>query len=1094
MSWRKKIIASSIKHAATNTASEVGEQAIFRRLAFALWLGLPATALAENSALDVVIPFNIPQQRADLSLTEFAEQANITLIFPFDDAMEVTANPLVGRYSIEEAVKLLVANTKLHVKIDEKGLLTITTNPSHGEIDAMHNKNKLSAIIGILSSVAGAQALAQETPTTANASDGQVEELMVTGIRGSLQRSMDVKRASGGVVDAISSEDIGKFPDTNLAESLQRITGVSIDRSGGEGQLITVRGFGPDFNTVLINGRQIASENQSRAFSFDTVASELVSALEVHKTSTAAMQSGGIGASVNVKTARPFDIDGFKVAGSVKGALEENSDKTTPQISALVSNTFNDDSVGVLLAVSHQERDTRLNQAQMDGWLEFKPNVDPLLNEGIPWAELNGGEGVAEGSTIFSPRNYDHKVTFEERTRTNASLVLQFAPSDDLVLTTDAIYSDFDVETNALSYGHWFTAPNITDAVTDENGTVVDLYQEVGLATDMHAKKFDRLTETTMLAFNADWQVNDKLNINFDASFSEAQRDANNGRGDQLSLIGYANRVRFQVDNNILPLASGFETADPSIYSGQQELDGTAYLDPDDDDYEAPDGVGDHLDESNSRAHVMLRRGWAVDDEINQFKMDGVWDEGSGSGLVKVKFGAQLSSESKALERWDNEGAGIHCTYCGYPDSPVIPADMQYVFNAGSDFLSGVSGSGRMPTSWLAHDGEAQFAYLESVSGENFDAVKRDNSFVVDEDTFAFYLEVDFAGDLSGMPISATSGVRVESTDVSVNGTEAPVTGLEILDETEMLAQFGTKKSINESNSYDAILPNMSVKLEITDSMVVRAAASKTLTRPTLSSMAPVTVITTTRQGGDLASSSGNADLKPFESDNFDLSWEWYYDDASYVSAGYFKKNVANFIVNTKEDKTFTLPNGELLRDPSTGSNTGAADDSDAVAVFTNTLPNNGESATVDGWEFGVQHTFADTGFGTMFNATFVDSNAELDPANVNQVFALTGLSDSMNVVGFYEQDDFQIRLAYNYRDGFVQSLTQNNGNGPTLVEDYFQWDLSASYDINDNVTVFMEGINLTEEYVHKRGRYDNHLLLIEDSGRRWALGVRATF
>lgn len=1084
--WRKKISNSSIQYASNSFATEGNDPAIFKSLTCALLIGLGSAAHANVTSSEKIISFDIPQQRADLSLIELAEQANITLIFPFNDAMKVVANKLAGKYSIEEAVRLLLANTRLTVQVDEQGQLTVTTHPYPGEIDSMHTKNKLSsAIIGILSSMVGTQALAQES------SGAVAEEVLVTGIRGSLQRSMDVKRNAEGVVDAISAEDIGKFPDTNLAESLQRITGVSIDRSGGEGQLITVRGFGPEFNTVLINGRQVATENLSRAFSFDTIASELVSGLNVHKTSTASLQSGGVGSTVNVQTARPFDINGFKVAGSIKGLIDENSDSTSPQVSALVSNTFNDERFGILVAVSHQERETRLNQGQMDGWLE---------NVGIPTSELNGGAGVATGTTIFSPRNYDHKVTFEERTRTNASLVLQFAPGDKLTLTTDLLYSAFDIETNALSYGHWFTAPNITDAVTDSNGTVIDLRQEVGLATDMHAKKFDRLTETMLFGFNADWDVSDNLKVNLDASFSTAERKPNNGRGDQLSLIGYANRVRFQVDNNILPLASEFDAANPGIFSGQQELDGVAYRNPGDPNYVAPAGVEDHLSKSNSRAHVMLRRGWAVEDEVQQYKMDATWDEGSSSGLVKAKFGAMYSGQKKDLERWDNEGVGIHCSYCGYPDAPIIPDDMQYVFNAGNDFLGDVSGSGRMPTQWLAHDGEANFAFLEqyyaSTNGNSisFDAVRRDNSFVVKEDTLSFYLELDFAGELGGMPISASSGVRVESTDTSVTGTQAPVVGLTILDETEMLAQFGAAESVNAKNSYDAILPNMSVKLELTDDMILRAAASKTLTRPTLTSLAPVTVITTTRQGGDLTSTSGNAELKPFESDNFDLSWEWYYGNASYISLGYFKKDVANFIVNSLAEKTFELSNGELLRDPSTGTDTGAADAADAVATFTNTLPNNGETATVDGLELGVQHSFGESGFGMMFNATFVNSNAELDPANVDQVFALTGLSDTLNLVGFYEQGPVQIRLAYNQRGDFVQSLTQGAGDGPTIVEDYEQWDLSASYDITDNVSVFAEGINLTNEYVHKRGRYSNHLLLVEDSGRRWAVGVRANF
>ncbi|XOV79898.1 MAG: TonB-dependent receptor [Aestuariibacter sp.] len=964
----------------------------------------------------------------------------------------------------------------------------------------MLKRTKLSAaIMAVIASTAGSTSVLAQTADTDENKD--IELIEVSGIRASMARAMDVKRESPGVVDAISAEDIGKFPDTNLAESLQRITGVSIDRSGGEGQLITVRGFGPQFNTVLVNGRQMASENQSRAFSFDTIASELVSSLDVHKTSTATKQSGGVGSTININTAKPFSISGFKVAGSVKGVYDENSEETTPQVSALISNTFNDDRFGVLLAVSHQSRETRLNQAQMDGWLE---------NVGVPNPQTSGG-GDWNG-TVFSPRNYDSKVTFEDRTRTNANLVLQYALSEDVTLTADVLYSDFDIETQATSYGHWFTAPNIQGVnddgslfdgagnrvrpTVDENGTVVDLYQEVGLATDMHAKKFDRLTDTSLIGFNVDWDVNDNLNLRFDLSHSEAEREANNGRGNQLSLIGYANRVRFQVDDSILPVASMFASPNANIYSGQQEIDGAIGVSAQDgfpayDPTLTPAGVSDHLDTANSRAHVMLRRGWAVKDEVTQFRIDG--DYLGDEGIGKAKFGLQYSNETKALTRWDNEGVGIHCTYCGYPDLPVIPASSQYVFDAGNDFLSDVSGSGRMPTQWLAHDGEAHFAFLEQQSGLSFDAVRRNNSFEVEEEILSAYVELDFEGEIAGMPIYTTTGVRVEQTDVTVTGTEAPITGLTILDQTEMLAQFGSAQGFSVENDYDAILPNFSAKLEISDDLIARVAASRTLTRPTLESMSPVTVITTTRQGGDLTSVSGNPSLEPFTSDNFDLSLEWYYGDASYASIGYFKKDVSNFIVNSQQDRTFTTASGSVLTDPSTGDDAGAPDAADAAAVFTNTLPDNGENATVDGIEIAWQHTF-DSGFGVLANATFADSNAELDPADTTQVFALTGLSDSLNLVGFYESGPFQARLAWNWRDEFVQSLTQVQGDGPTIVEDYQQLDLSASYEITEDISVFVEGINLTEEFVHKRGRFSNHLLLVEESGRRWAVGLRGSF
>ena len=563
-------------------------------------------------------------------------------------------------------------------------------------------------------------------------------------------------------------------------------------------------------------------------------------------------------------------------------------------------------------------------------------------------------------------------------------------------------------------------------------------------------------------------------------------------------LIGYANRVRFQVDDNILPLASMFAEANPNIFSGQQEIDvGGAgqslfIADPDNPGFviynpiigggQDAAGVSNHLDTANSRAHVMLRRGWAVEDDVTQFKIDGDWDENSDTGLVKARFGVQYSKEEKKLTRWDND-TGVHCLFCGYPDTPVIPGSSQYIFDAGSDFLSDVSGSGRMPTQWLAHDGEGQFAFLEQVSGQSMDAVRRNNSIAVEETTISAYVELDFEGELAEKPIYIVGGMRIEQTDVDVSGTAAPLESLSILDATELNQNYGAAEAISQSTDYDHILPNIALKWEYTDDLILRAAASRTLTRPTLQSMSPAVNITTTRQGGDLRSFSGNPMLQPFTSDNFDLSAEWYYGEASYASVGYFKKEVSNFIVNTQQTITFETASGGVVQDPSTG----------ADAVFTNTLPTNGENASVDGLELAWQHTF-ENGFGFIANATFADSNAELDPSDVNQVFALTGLSDSLNLVGFYESGPLQVRLAWNWRDEFVQSLTQVQGNGPTIVEDYQQLDVSGSYDITDDLAIFFEGINLTEEFVHKRGRFDNHLLLVEDSGRRWAFGVRGSF
>jgi len=1024
------------------------------------------------------VTFNIPRQRADLSLISFAEQANITLLFPLDKMAGIQTNQISGLHTLMDALTLLLKNTGLKTNVSQSGQLSILIDPSFVKInDVPKNKKHNQEDVSLEQKVV--------TPVFAEIENKikETEIIEVRGIRGALSRAMHTKRQANGVVDSISAEDTGKFPDTNLAESLQRITGVSIDRSGGEGQKITVRGFGPQFNTVLLNGRQQASEDTGRDFSFDTIAAEMVKALDVHKTSTAAVQSGGIGSTINIETAKPFAISGFKLAGSTKTIHDKNSKKTSPQVSFLVSNTFNDETFGALFAISHLERDTRLNRAQTTGWRE-----NSSFTRGKP--KTTSGEDYR--GNVFLPQNFDSLVTTEKRERTNANLVLQYAPVDNLVVTADVLYSDFDVKSDTTSYGHWFTSDNVENIVVDDNGTIIDMYQQVGLATDFHAKKADRLTESTSVGLNFDWDVNDNLNMKFDISSSQAARAANNGRGGSLALLGYANRVQWTLDDNILPYYSNFATPNITIYSGQQERD-KVNQDPTKDGYVPPVGVSGYLDTANSGAHVMIRRGDEVDDNISQLRWDSVWISNGSTSFSAARFGAMFSSETKTINTWNNTESGIHCTYCNYKEFPDLSAFPQEVFNAGNDFLSDVSGSGRTPALWLSFDGEALFDFLGKVEGVDFDAIKTNNSFEVEEETSALYLELDFESKLSGKPIFIAVGLRYVTTDVAISASQANPQSLKILDATEMIAMYGATTNFVENNSYQQLLPNVSAKLEISDDLVARIAVSETLTRPTLSSLRPITSLVTIRQG-NLQSSSGNADLIPFSSDNLDLSLEWYYDEESYVSAGYFRKHVTNFITNTKKDKAFVTASGYLLTDPSTGSDVDTADSDDTAAVFTNTAPSNSESATVDGWEIAAQHTFANTGFGLLANATIVDSDTELNNADITQVFAVTGLSDSANLIVFYEKDAFQARIAYNWRDTFLQNLNQVGGDGVTYVEDYAQWDASASYDLTDEITIFIEGTNLTEEYIHKRGRFSNQLLDIVDSGRRTSVGIRGRF
>ena len=287
------------------------------------------------------------------------------------------------------------------------------------------------------------------------------------------------------------AEDIGKFPDQNVAESLQRISGVAIDRDGGEGQLISVRGLGPEFNAVLVNGRTMSTVSGGRAFSFDTLASELISGAEVHKTQSAKLQDGSIGATVNITTHRPLAIGEYKAVASIKNSYDTLSGSHNPTFSGLISNTFDDDKFGVLFSLAFSDKDSRSDSAQTAGYIV--KNLESLENGEVQ-------------NDVFMPRNYDQIVKTENRERTNGSLVLQFQPNDDLLFTADALYSKYDVNYREDILAHWFEPGNIVDATLDADRTVVKLATGNNSATDYLNRLSYRPTTTKAFGVNMDWQ------------------------------------------------------------------------------------------------------------------------------------------------------------------------------------------------------------------------------------------------------------------------------------------------------------------------------------------------------------------------------------------------------------------------------------------------------------------------------------------------------------------------------------------------------------------------------------------------------------
>ena len=880
---------------------------------------------------------------------------------------------------------------------------------------------KRSAIaLAVAGALTNASAFAAETETEVK--EKETEVITVTGFRSSLKASMLNKREAVNVSDGITAEDLGKFPDQNVAESLQRITGVSIDRSGGEGQYVSVRGFGPQFNMVTVNGRQMATENAGREFSFDTLAAELITGADVYKSPEAKMQEGGIGATINVKTARPFDFDGFKAAGSVKGVYDDLSGETSPQASGLVTNTFMDNRLGVLVSASHQQRDSQTNMMETR---YFRPGVNFTAQNGKEFSNVN------------VPQNFDIGVDEQERTRTSGTAVIQYAPNEDLTLTFDGLVSKFEVDSQATNAGHWFSEGNFIDAEVDSNNTVVYIENSNAGATDFIRRSFGREVSMNAFAINAEYSINDEVTMNVDLSQSNAEE--NSGGDVFFNVIGYNNAYTW--DNR-----AGGENPTLSIDGGEAAL----------------------LNTAAGKAHYNERNGWDRDDELNEYRVDFEWETGLDT-FTQMRWGVYSQTRTKEASRIFASDCGVYCGYgTGVPDSLLT----QYTAN---DFFSGV------PNTWLTYDVEAYGAYrasLDPVTGEAYNnPTSQSDAYTVEEDVASAYVDFTFEGEMGEMPWTVNMGVRYSRTDANLSGITRELVDLQPIpndpsDLNEIYAEGDNGTPVTSSNEYTNLLPSMNLKLELTDEMIVRLAYSETLTRPTMSALNPAVSITNSRPNNNQAS-GGNADLKPYVSTNWDLSYEYYYADTSNFVFAVFSKEVDSFITSTVETEVFNLESGAY--------------------DFSVRRPRNGDVVEVNGLEIAWTHTW-ESGFGLQANATFVDSDAEIDDSS-SESFALEGLGDSQNIIAFYENGPFQARIAYNKRDDFLQNLVSPfGGSEPLNTESYAQWDISGSFDINETVTVFAEGVNITNEVTRRHGRYQNQFVRLEDTGARWSLGVRASF
>jgi TonB-dependent receptor len=904
---------------------------------------------------------------------------------------------------------------------------------------------KLTAAILIALHGFAPLAQAQDDAPVPNRDEATELDQIVVTYRASLQAALDTKRMERGQVDAIVAEDIGKFPDLNLAESLQRIPGVAITRDAGEGRNISVRGLGPDFTRVRINGMEALTTtggtdssggaNRGRGFDFNVFASELFNSITVRKTAQAAVEEGSLGATVDLQTARPFDFDGFTAVATAQASYNDLSEKTNPRAAALISNTWNDGTAGALLSVAYTDRS--------------------LIEQGhstVRWdrATASGGfspESPFDAGSAFHPRIPRYGVLGHEQERLGITGSLQFEPSEYTRVNIDGLYAAFDATRSenfleALSFSRSGAGkPNmiLRDGEVDARGNLVyGVFDNVDLRSE---SRFDEL-ETTFQQFSAnlEHEFNDEVRMNALVGWAESEFDNPVQTTITLDRIDSDNYVFDYRGNDREPLIDyGFDVTDPANWSFVNRLSEIRMR---------PQGV------ENSFQTVALDVAWDVTPGVTM-KGGLLWKE--------YEFSSREARRASELE------------VPALPDGVTL-ADLSRIFGS-----SGLRAPGGTPTRWLIPNIGA-FNDLFNIYGnqgifmlsDTVTSVRGANRSVEEEDS-GIWLQADFESELFGRPLLGDFGVRHIKTDQSSTGF-ALVNGQQV--------------QLNVDRDYTDTLPALNLMLEVSDDFLIRFGAAKVVARPGLGNLTPGVSVSVS--GGARTVRGGDPFLDPFRAKTYDLAFEWYFAEQSLLSLALFRKDIDSFVQTSRETRPFNtsgLPESLL-------AGTGAS----PTDEFQFNIPINTPGGDLDGAEFSWQQPFyflpePFNNFGAIFNYTWVDSKIQyLTSSGANSLRTdLTGLSNNAyNATLYYDNGTFSARVSMAYRDDYLTNVPGRNGNDVEGTKGTRHVDFAASYKLNQHWEFTLEGVNLTDEindqYVDSNGDRVN---VANYTGRQFLLGAR---
>lgn len=853
-----------------------------------------------------------------------------------------------------------------------------------------------------------AQAHAAETPAAepapaASSDVSEVDAIVVTGFRDSLMHARDLKRKAVGAVDVIVSEDIAAFPDLNLAESLQRIPGVTIGRDSGEGRQITLRGLGPDFTRTQLNGMEVLGNtasgmdnrggvSRSRAFDFSLFASELFNRVTVQKSYAAEQDEGGIGGTVQLQTAKPFDYSGFKAVLSAKAQRNSNAgDKVTPRVVGLISNRWGN--FGALASIAYGENDSNEFGYRSFNWGPIRGNA---ANIGSGVSAADAAKLTAATATIFAPQANTYSTWFDHRKRLGATVALQYQ-GDKLKLDFDGLYSqlensrqNFSLATSGINSltGNITGAQVMQSAVIQGNTLVAATYTGVDIRSEFNREE-DK-TKFYQLGLHGTYQVTDKLRLS--------------------GLIGYSKSdYALPVFDKVFLESKNYAFSFDDRPSMPVNTYGPGLTDPTKWDLM-------RMDTQENK----------ISSEYTNAKFDGDYALSETSSL---QGGVSYKKFQNYGAQWGDK------QFRNVPANTKIPDNLKMVvpFKSLGAYIVG--------------DVDPVYALIgqqRDLEAQGAKYATPGTAYTVTEETKAAYLQYNLNTEVLGKGVRANAGVRYYSTDLTSDGTLNTGTSLQ---------------PVSIKHKYNGWLPAFNLAVDVNEGLVARFSANRDISRPALGDLAAAGSLTTAPFGGTI--STGNPNLTPFTSDSIEGSLEFYDGKVGSFTIGLFYKNLKSFITSqtsimpysqTGFPLSFLLPgqDGTIMYNVSRPVNGPGADIQGVEVAFQR--------------DFTFLPAPFDH-LGVVANGTYADGSTPVIISGQSINLPLAQLSKySANATIYYETDKWGMRLSTAYRDKYLTGAGGNGniGDGYKATNNI---DFAAHYNLLSGLKLTLEGINLSNEH-----------------------------